>query len=511
MARKQFKLPDVGEGLADGEILTWFVAVGDHVRTNQRLVEIETAKAAVELPSPYEGVVVELLYSPGDVVDVGAPIITIETEPDSAAPEVAAPAAAATAAVADAMGGEEQQVAAGLIGGEAPGGRTAILVGYGPRTTSAARRPRRATHDVASHRPPADAEPGEIPGGPLGTEDVKPMRHGGLEAGRLIEAREAPYAGEAVSAITIPAQGPGIKVTVLAKPPVRKMAKDLGVDLGTVTATGPGGTITRDDVAARAGMSSARPVSASVAAAGDKVTAADAAHRLREERVPVRGVRKMTAQAMVASAFSAPHVTEFLTIDATRTTEFVERLRAHRSLEGLKVSPLLIVAKAVCLAARRTPECNASWDEIAQEIVLKSYVNLGIAAATPRGLLVPNIKDADDLTLPQLARALGELAATAKAGKTPPADMAGGTITITNVGVFGVDAGTPIINPGESAILCVGAIKAQPWVVDGVVVPRQVTTLSLSFDHRIVDGEAGSRFLVDVASVLEDPAAALLF
>ncbi|MGQ0623089.1 MAG: dihydrolipoamide acetyltransferase family protein [Sporichthyaceae bacterium] len=510
MARRQFKLPDVGEGLTDGEILTWFVAVGEYVSTNQRLVEIETAKAAVELPSPYEGVVVELLAAPGDVVDVGAPIITIETEPGApgpATPEPNAPASIATAAVADAMGGEEPQVAAGLIGGEAPGGRTAVLVGYGPRTTAAVRRPRRVSQ--AAHHAPVAIE-AEIPAGPLGTEDVKPMRHGGLEVGRLTEAREAPHAGEAVSALTIEVQG-APRVTVLAKPPVRKMAKDLGVDLSTITPTGPGGTITRNDVAARAGMASERPVSAAVAAAGDKVSAVDAAHRLREERVAVRGVRKMTAQAMVDSAFTAPHVTEFLTIDATRTTEFVERLRAHRSMEGLKVSPLLIVAKAVCLAARRTPECNASWDEAAQEIVLKSYVNLGIAAATPRGLLVPNIKGADDLTLPQLAHALGELAATAKAGRTPPADMAGGTVTITNVGVFGVDAGTPIINPGESAILCVGAIKAQPWVVDGVVVPRQVTTLSLSFDHRIVDGEAGSRFLVDVASVLEDPAAALLF
>jgi pyruvate dehydrogenase E2 component (dihydrolipoamide acetyltransferase) len=283
----------------------------------------------------------------------------------------------------------------------------------------------------------------------------------------------------------------------LAKPPVRKMARDLGVDLRQVAPTGPGGTITRDDVAA-----AARTANGPAPAA-----AADA----REERVPIKGVRRMMAQAMAASAFTAPHVTEFLTIDATRTVEFVERLREHRAMAGLKVSPLLVLAKAMCLAVRRTPEINATFDDAAHEIVLKRYVNLGIAAATPRGLLVPNIKDADAMSLPELAAALSELTATAREGKTQPADMANGTITITNVGVFGVDAGTPILNPGESAILAFGAIRAQPWVVGGEVVPRQVTTLSLSFDHRVVDGEAGSRFLVDVGSVLADPASALLF
>jgi len=483
VAHKQFKLPDVGEGLTEGEILRWFVKPGDHVTVNQTLVEIETEKAAVELPSPYEGEVVELLAAPGDVVDVGAPIITIETEPaGEPAPSASAPAAA------------EAEVS-GLIGSETPGGRTAVLVGYGPRTTTAKRRPRRAVHDGAHHRTPAAALTEQVPGGPMGTEDSKPVRMGGLEAGRLIEAREQPYAGEAVPARTIPLeeQGAGAaRIAVLAKPPVRKMARDLGVDLRTVQPTGPGGTITREDVATAA-------------------RAATAPGPAREERIPVKGVRRVTAQAMVTSAFTAPHVTEFLTVDATRTVEFVERLRHHKAMSGLKVSPLLVVAKAICLAVRRTPEINSTFDGTAGEIVLKHYVNLGVAAATPRGLLVPNIKHADDMSLPELAAALGQLTATAREGRTQPADMSGGTITITNVGVFGVDAGTPIINPGESAILAFGAIRPQPWVVDGEVTVRQVTTLSLSFDHRVVDGEAGSRFLVDVASVLEDPAAALLF
>jgi 2-oxoisovalerate dehydrogenase E2 component (dihydrolipoyl transacylase) len=493
MARKQFKLPDVGEGLTDGEILRWYVSPGDRVTVNQTIVEIETAKAAVELPCPFEGEVVELLAEVGEVIDVGAPIITIETEPGSASAEPAAPVAGKPAIPAPAAPAAET-VPAGLIGGEAPGGRTAVLVGYGPRTTTAKRRPRRGGHGGAhTHTPAAIAE--EVPAGPMGTESYQPVRHGGLEVGRLTEAREAPYAGEAVPARTIPLEEQSSRVVVLAKPPVRKMARDLGVDLRRVSPTGPGGTITREDVTAAAS------VPASALPTGD----------VREERVPVKGVRRMTAQAMVTSAFTAPHVTEFLTVDVTRTVEFVERLREHRAMAGVKVSPLLVLAKAMCLAVRRTPEVNATFDDAAHEIVLKHYVNLGIAAATPRGLLVPNIKNADAMSLPELAAALGELTVTAREGRTQPADMAGGTITITNVGVFGVDAGTPILNPGESAILAFGAIRPQPWVVDGEVVPRQVTTLSLSFDHRVVDGEAGSRFLVDVGSVLEDPASALLF
>jgi pyruvate dehydrogenase E2 component (dihydrolipoamide acetyltransferase) len=345
------------------------------------------------------------------------------------------------------MGGE---IEAGLIGGEAPGGRTAVLVGYGPRTTTAQRRPRRAAPD----------------------------------RGETVAFEEQD--GEASS---------GTRIAVLAKPPVRKMARDLGVDLRKVPPTGPNGTITRADVTA--------------AAAAPSVTPAPATQR--EERIPVKGLRRMTAAAMVASAFSAPHVTEFLTIDATRTVEFVARLKSHPAMAGLKVSPLLILAKAMCLAVGRTPQINASFDEAAHEIVLKHYVNLGIAAATPRGLLVPNIKDAHTLSLPELAAALAGLTTTARDGRTQPGDLSGGTITITNVGVFGVDAGTPIINPGESAILALGAIRNRPWVVEDQVMVRQVTTLSLSFDHRVLDGEAGSRFLVDVASVLEDPASALLF
>jgi pyruvate dehydrogenase E2 component (dihydrolipoamide acetyltransferase) len=224
----------------------------------------------------------------------------------------------------------------------------------------------------------------------------------------------------------------------------------------------------------------------------------------------------MTAQAMVGSAFTAPHVTEWVTVDVTATMELVDRLKKDREFKDVKVTPLLVLAKAMVLAARRNPGINASWDEQAQEIVLKSYVNLGIAAATPRGLVVPNIKDADRLSMRELAEAIGELTATARAGRTQPADMSGGTVTITNIGVFGIDAGTPILNPGEAAILAFGTITRRPWVVTDEsgaesIVPRSVTTLALSFDHRLVDGELGSRYLADVAAILADPSRGLVW
>jgi len=218
---------------------------------------------------------------------------------------------------------------------------------------------------------------------------------------------------------------------------------------------------------------------------------------------------RLFMRVLVGSAFTAPHVTEFITLDMTPTMELRTKLQGLPEFAGVKVTPLLLVAKALLLAVKRNPEINSTWDEAAQEIVVKSYVNLGIAAATPRGLLVPNIKDAEQLTLPELAAALNQLTGTAREGKTSPADMARGTITITNVGTFGVDNGTPILNPGESAILCFGAVRPTPWVVDGQVVVRQVTQLALSFDHRNVDGQLGSQFLADIARVLSDPATAL--
>ncbi|SDQ54622.1 dihydrolipoamide acetyltransferase family protein [Thermostaphylospora chromogena] len=461
--RREFKLPDVGEGLTEAEIVRWHVKPGDQVRLNQTIVEIETAKAVVELPCPFEGVVTALMAEEGQSVDVGTPIIAVDDGAAEAEPSRATP-------VEDTVPKPpaEGAVEPGVHGGPAPKQeRQPVLVGYGVKTGATKRRPRRA--------------PAPPPGG-----------HG---PGRGAVPVQAPPPAAQVPA-PAPAPRTAVRVVTLAKPPVRKLAKDLGVDLTTVKGTGPGGTITRDDVHA----------AASAPAAAPRVSAAPGA---REERVPIKGVRRATAQAMVASAFTAPHVTEFLQVDVTRTVEAVRALRELPDYAEAKVSPLLLVAKALLVAVRRHPMINSSWDEAAGEIVIKHYVNLGIAVATPRGLLVPNIKDAHALTLPELARALTALTETARAGRTQPADMSGGTITITNVGVFGVDAGTPILNPGEAAILAVGQIRDMPWVVDGQVVPRKVCTLALSFDHRIIDGELGSLFLRDVGAMLEDPLRAL--
>ncbi|MEV6416198.1 dihydrolipoamide acetyltransferase family protein [Kribbella sp. NPDC051718] len=450
MGIQQFRLPDVGEGLVEAEIVSWKVKVGDTVKLNDTVVEIETAKSLVELPVPFAGVVAELLVPEGETVDVGTPIISVQTE-DAGSPEDLVPSIP-----------DEDTIEPGKIGGTAPGGRTAVLVGYGPKTTEAKRRPRKGGAPVVA------------------VEEV------------VVVPEPEPVA--------VVAQGNEASVHVLAKPPVRKLAKDLGIDLAAVTATGPGGIITRADVE---GHTSAAP--AQVVAAAPVISAQG------DTRIPIKGVVKVMAQAMVSSAFTAPHVTEWITVDVSATMELVERLKKDKAFKELRVSPLLIVAKAVTLAARRTPIINATWDEANQEIVIKSAVNLGIAAATPRGLIVPNIKSAESLTLPELCGALNDLVAVAREGKTQPADQAGGSFTITNVGVFGVDAGTPIINPGESAILAFGAVRKQPWVVDDEIVPRWITTLALSFDHRLIDGEKGSTFLADVAAILEDPARALMF
>ncbi|MCE4943269.1 2-oxo acid dehydrogenase subunit E2 [Streptomyces albulus] len=467
---REFKMPDVGEGLTEAEILKWYVKAGDTVADGQVVCEVETAKAAVELPIPYDGVVHALHFDEGTTVDVGTVIIAVDTDP-GAGPVGEAPGEAAAPA-------EEDDAE--------PQGRQAVLVGYGAAPSSTKRRARK-----------------QQPGVPAQSEPVT----AGLQA--ELNGHSAPAPAATPVAVPVAPAAPAAVVPVaerpLAKPPVRKLAKDLGIDLATVVPTGPGGVVTRDDVyAAAAPAEAAAPAAPEVAVptAVAPVAAFDAA---RERRVPVKGVRKATAQAMVASAFTAPHVTEFITVDVTRTMKLVQELKQDPDLAGLRVNPLLLVAKAFLVAIKRHPEVNAAWDEATQEIVYKDYVNLGIAAATPRGLLVPNIKDAGAKTLPQLASELGELVATAREGKTSPAAMSGGTVTITNVGVFGVDTGTPILNPGESAILAVGAIKLQPWVHKGKVKPRQVTTLALSFDHRLIDGELGSKLLADIAAILERP------
>ncbi|GAA3920447.1 dihydrolipoamide acetyltransferase family protein [Microbacterium invictum] len=441
MSTQTFLLPDVGEGLTEAEIVQWRVAPGDTVAVDDVLVEIETAKSLVELPSPFDGTVGELLAAEGDTVEVGAAIITIS----------------GGAAAADVTAGQSEH-------GEQPadpdaGG--AVLVGYGTGGAATSRRKRPESR----------------------TEAVR------------------------------------ASVGVVAKPPVRKLARDLDVDLTQVTPSGPAGEVTRDDVMAHASQASVfRNIATpdlpaererTISVAPEAPASTPVLDESREEAIPVKGVRKATSSAMVRSAYTAPHVSVWTDVDATRTMELVKRLKASPDFADIKVSPLLIFARALVWAVRRTPMVNAAWidkEDGSAEIRVRNYVNLGIAAATPRGLLVPNIKDAQDLNMRELARALEKLTLTAREGKTTPADQQGGTITITNIGVFGMDAGTPIINPGESGIVAMGTIRQKPWVVDGEVRPRYVTTVSGSFDHRVIDGDGMSRFIADIAAILEEPA-----
>ena len=444
MSEMTFPLPDVGEGLTEAEIVTWLVAPGDTVELNQVICEIETAKSLVELPSPFTGVVTEVLVPVGETVPVGTPILRVSTGGDAAPSGDAGSAGAGSAggSTTDAAETEEARDiaadASASVAREDDGG--AVLVGYGNAGT------------------------------------VRSRRRSGGEP--LLAAPAIPVAEAS---------------PVIAKPPIRKLAKDLGVDLTEVTGTGIGGEILRDDVVRHG----------SQASLFRNLTTPEAPEA-REERIPLKGVRKMTAQAMVTSSNEAPHVGVFTDVDATRTMEFVRRLKSSTDFAGVKVSPLLIFAKAMLWAIRRNPEVNSTFTET--EIIRHHFVNLGIAAATPRGLLVPNIKDAQDLSLLDLAKAIEHLTITARDGRTPLPDMQNGTITITNIGVFGMDFGTPILNPGECAIMAMGTIREKPWVVDGEVRPRMVTTVGGSFDHRIVDGDVISRFVADVASVLEEPA-----
>ena len=446
---KEFRLPDTAEGLTEADIVTWRVKPGDTVTDGQIIVDIETAKAVVELPSPYSGTVTKLLVEEGQTVDVGAPIIVVDV---SGAPLADAPAQERA---------EEKPAAAEEKPAEGEE-RQAVLVGYGVRASSTTRRPR---------RPPASEPEGAA---------VPALRSEG-RATREGTAAKRPEVSEQKSR---------------AKPPVRKLAKDLGISLAELNGTGPAGSITRDDVQ--------RAAQRGTDGLSDK-SGFDGLASTADERIAIRGVRKSMAAAMVSSAFTAPHVTEFLQIDMTETMEAARRVRELPEFEGVRVSPLLFVARALIVAVGRHPLINSCWDEAAQEIVVKHQVNLGIAVAAERGLLVPNVKNAGALPLPRLAGALHELTATARSGKATPADLSGGTITITNVGVFGVDAGTPILTPGEAAILAFGQVKDAPWVIDGQLAVRKICTLSLSFDHRIIDGELGSAALRDIGSMLTDP------
>ncbi|ASN53294.1 dihydrolipoamide acetyltransferase family protein [Sinomonas sp. R1AF57] len=469
MTQQIFTLPDVGEGLTEAEIVAWKVKAGDTVAINDIICEIETAKSLVELPSPYAGTVLELLAPEHETIEVGTAIIAIgEGTAASSASAGASPSVPGAAAAAESAVPVMQE----------PGVESGPLVGSGPKADAAKRRPRKSAPTPAPAAAPSAREAKPVPA--------------------TVSSPQAAAAPREVGNGVV-----GLLSRVLAKPPVRRIAKELGINLADVPATGARGEVTRADLESYQAQRERE--------LDEAPKFWDHPNQSRERRIeviPVRGVRKATAKAMVDSAFSAPHVSIFVDVDASRTMEFVQRLKKSRDFEGIKVSPLLILAKAVIWAAARNPSVNSEWatSDQGDEIHVKHYMNLGIAAATPRGLLVPNIKDAQDLSLKELAVALNDLATTARAGKTKPADMTGGTMTITNIGALGIDIGTPIINPGEVAIVAFGTIKQKPWVVSGEVIPRWITTLGGSFDHRVVDGDLSARFMADVAAIMEEPA-----
>ncbi|MFD0365675.1 dihydrolipoamide acetyltransferase family protein [Nocardia sp. GCM10030253] len=437
----EFRLPDLGEGLTDAQLMSWSVGIGDTVELNQTIAEVETAKAVVALPSPFSGTVVELLAQPGDTVPVGAPLIRVRNDLDMSAPTATAgPDAPATGT-----------------------GRTAVLVGYGPEGEAASRRRRPA---------PAAVEPA------------------------------APRVGTGYS-------GPQTN-RAAATPAARKLARELGIDLWYIAGSGPDGAVTVEDVRAAVPVSQPRTMATRAPAPADPGLGTDQRGGLirpasREERTPISGIRKRTAAAMVVSARTIPQASTFVTLDFTASMELLDHLRTTKSFHGLTLTPLALIAKAVLAALGEFPDINAFWDEAKQEIVTKHYVNLGIAVATDRGLMVPNLKEAQTLSLRELCQEIVWLAETARSGSATPTDLRGGTFTITNVGVFGVDIGVPLVNPGEAAILCLGSIRKRPWVFRDELAVRWVTTLGISFDHRMIDGELASRFLATVAGLLEDP------
>jgi pyruvate dehydrogenase E2 component (dihydrolipoamide acetyltransferase) len=509
----EFKLPDPGEGLTEAEIVSWKVAVGDTVAVNDVLLEIETSKSLVELPSPYAGVVAELLVAEGDLVPIGTPIIRIAEFDEPIAGDDSGSVQAVSGPVEDApvndgdryFGSPEGGASASPVNdgdryfgspqdagdgdaphapAPAPAQPSAMLVGYGAKPGAVARRARREGGIVAVPETDQVQEAYDTDK-PVSrhTDDVTPS-----------EKLEDEASGEHLPPPGRPATGGPGNGRPKAKPAVRRVARDLGVDLGMIAGTGPDGLITAEDVVA-------------AASGGTQVPAGD-------QRLPLRGIRREMFRSMTAS-LAVPQATAMIEADVSGTVQLLDTLKKRREFDGLRVSPLLVFARAACLAISRIPEINAGYDADADEIVLHGAVNLGIAAATPRGLLVPNIKNAERMNLTQLAEALNAMVAVAREGRVQPYDLANGTFTITNIGVFGVDGGTPILSPGESAIMCLGTIRRKPWVVgsgeDERIEPRSVCTVSLTFDHRIVDGEMASRFLAEVAAIMSNPGLALMF
>lgn len=477
---KTCMLPDPGEGLVEAEIVQWLVAPGDVIEVNTPLVEIETAKSLVELPSPFAGTVVALLADEGDMVDVGGPICTIDDGVDD------------TAVLSGTVVAEEKSEAAAAEAepaASAEGASGSVLVGYGTTASAVSRRPRASrTVMVADEQPAEEVNESYSTDQPVSRPADEVTAPGALHS----EAVPPPLPGPGEPTPAAPEPG-----KQRAKPQVRRLARDLGIDLASVVGTGPDASVTAVDVAR---------------AASGHLPGGTAPGSVR--RVPLRGVRREMVNSMINSV-KAPQASLWSDVDVTETVRLIDSLKLRKEFEGLRISPILILARAVCLAMGRSPEVNGSFDGDAKEIVVPADVNLGIAAATARGLIVPNIKAANRLSLVALASALNELVKAARESRITPADLRGGTFTITNVGVFGIEGGTPILVPGEAAVLALGAIQRKPWVVgkgaDERIEIRSVAKLTLTIDHRVLDGEMGARFLNDVATVLREPGLSLLF
>jgi pyruvate/2-oxoglutarate dehydrogenase complex dihydrolipoamide acyltransferase (E2) component len=436
MPERVFNVPDLGEGLEDAEIVEWKVSEGDSVELNQPLVEVNTAKALVEIPSPYAGTILKLHGADGEVVKVGGPLVTF--------------AVAEQPAEEPAEGGGPK--------------REAVLVGYGVDQDSKPKSRRRLQPPGERKSPAARAESVPVPTG---------------------------------------SRSSGVRAT----PPVRRLARERGVDLSTVAGSGPNGRITRDDVLQAGPAVGSEARAQEGLAQGEGRARAPSGARVegppgQDVRVPMKGVRRLIAQKMARSWREIPHVTTFHPADAT----WLETLRRELTEEsGTKVSGLAVIVRALVEVLGDHPALNATYDTEADEIVLRRSYHVGIAADTERGLMVPVVRDVDRKGIATVAGEMAEVVGRARDGTASPEDLTGSTITVTNYGVFGSQAGTPIINIPEAAILGVGAIRPQPVVVDGRVEARPIITLALSFDHRILDGADADRAMQDLVRLVESP------
>ena len=441
----EFKLPDIGEGIHEGEIVKWLVKEGDTVEEDQIILEVQNDKAVVELPSPVNGKVLKLNVDEGTVAIVGQTIITFDTGEGGATTEAAAPA-------------------------------------------------EKVTHEEVNQTLEA------------GAVDQQLMARTPAEEPPIAEVGQAPTAA-------------GDKGRVKATPSVRKYAREKGVDITLVTGTGSHGRITKEDIdsfnpgaaptpqqaATQAAPEAGKEQAQQPQAAAPAKTAAAAVSEQDEERLPLRGLRKLISEAMVRSAYTAPHVTVMDEVDVTKLVEFRNRAKVTAAEQGIKLTYLPFVVKALISALKKFPTLNASLDDEKKEIIIKKYYHIGIATATEDGLIVPVVKNADRKSMYTIASEISELAAKARDRKAAPDELKGSTISITNIGSAGGMFFTPIINHPEVAILGIGRITEKPWVINGELGIASVLSICLSFDHRIIDGETAQLFVNHVKKLLEDP------